>query len=121
MAVQARVYRAMADAGVSLDMFTPVGEVLVFSVTESAADIACDVLERLSLAYELRRGLAKVTLIGAGMHGVPGVVARMAECMAQAGVTVLQTADSHTTISVMVEATDAERAVQALHDGFELA
>jgi aspartate kinase len=54
------------------------------------------------------------------MHGVPGVMARVAESLSGAGVNVLQTADSHTTISVLVPASDAERAVGALHEGFEL-
>jgi aspartate kinase len=73
------------------------------------------------LHYELDRNLAKVTLVGAGMHGVPGVMARMAEYLEQAGVAVLQTADSHTTISVLVKDSDAESAVRALHSGFQLA
>jgi aspartate kinase len=120
MATQARVYRAMADAGVSLDMFTPSGATLVFTVAESDLDSACDVIAALGLPHEIRRGLAKVTLVGAAMHGVPGVMARMAESLAAAGAHVLQTADSHTTISVLVPAEDATDAVRALHDGFSL-
>jgi aspartate kinase len=120
MAVQTRIYRAMADAGVSLDMFTPVGNALVFSIARSALEDACAVLRDLGLQFDVLDGLAKVTLVGAGMHGVPGVMARMSEYLLDAGVTVLQTADSHTTISVLVSAEDAEPAVQALHDGFEL-
>jgi aspartate kinase len=120
MASQALVYRAMADAGVSLDMFTPVGEQLVFTVAQSALETATGVLDGLGLAYEVRLGLAKVTLVGAGMHGVPGVMARLAEYLAAADVPVWQTADSHTTISVLVPAEDAERAVHALHEGFQL-
>ncbi|MBA4370413.1 MAG: aspartate kinase [Coriobacteriaceae bacterium] len=120
MAAQTRVYRAMANAGVSLDMFTPAGEDLVFSVPEGSADAACDVLGSLGLTCDVVRGLAKVTLVGAGMHGVPGVMARMAEHLAEAGVNVLQVADSHTTISVLVAADDAEPAIRALHEGFGL-
>jgi aspartate kinase len=120
MAAQARVYRAMADAGVSLDMFTPVGETLVFSVSKLGLDRACEVLGALGLEHRVTPELAKVTLVGAGMHGVPGVMARMAGVLADAGVTVLQTADSHTTISVLVTQDSAEAAVRALHDGFEL-
>lgn len=121
MAAQARVYRAMADAEVSLDMFTPVGETLVFSVAEDALDSACSVLTTLGLTYRVQAALSKVTLVGAGMHGVPGVMARMSEYLDRAGITVLQTADSHTTISVLVPSEEAQVAVQALHDGFELA
>jgi len=120
MATQVSVYRGMADAGVSLDMFTPAGAVLVFTVTSGSAPIARTVLRSLDLTYEVRDGLAKVTLIGAGMHGVPGVMARMAECLAEAGVHVLQTADSHTTISALVTADAVRDAVSALHRGFGL-
>lgn len=120
MAAQTRVYRAMADAAVSLDMFTPGGGALRFSVTESDADTAADVLASLDLEHEFRRGLAKVTLVGAGMHGVPGVMARLAEHLAEAGVNILQVADSHTTIAVLIPAEHCSRAVAALHSGFGL-
>jgi aspartate kinase len=120
MAAQARVYRAMASADVSLDMFTPVGERLVFTIPSTSLAEACAVLAELGLTYEITEHLAKVTLVGAGMHGVPGVVARVAECLVEADVNVLQTADSHTTISVLIEARDTSRAIDALHRGFEL-
>ncbi|MCG2807425.1 MAG: aspartate kinase [Coriobacteriia bacterium] len=120
MSSQAQVYRAMADAGVSLDMFTPVVGTLVFSVGQGSLDSACAVLGGLGLPYEVREGLAKVTLVGAGMHGVPGVMATMAEALDGAGVTVLQTSDSHTTISVLICAEDTDAAIEALHSRFEL-
>ena len=120
MLAQAHLYRAMADAGVSLDMFTPVGETLVFTLASEAVPRAREVLIRLGLDYEVHEGLAKVTLVGAGMHGVPGVMARVAEYLGDVGVDVLQTADSHTTISVLVPAESVDAAVAALHQGFGL-
>jgi aspartate kinase len=120
MAAQARIYGAMADAGVSLDMFTPLGDSLVFTTALGALESACGVLDHLGLEYDVTRDLGKVTLVGAGMHGVPGVMARMAASLAEAGVCVLQSADSHTTISVLVAENDVNRAVSALHDGFAL-
>jgi aspartate kinase len=120
MAAQTRVYRAMADAGVSLDMFTPVGDSLLFTVAEPVLDRAAEVIHGLGLLHQSHRGLAKVTLVGAGMHGVPGVMARMAEHLVAAGVDVYQSADSHTTISVLVLAEQVHTAVRALHDGFGL-
>ncbi len=120
MAAQARVYRAMADAGVSLDMFTPADESLVFTIAESDLAETRAVLAGLSMTFEVLEGLAKITLVGAGMHGVPGVMARVATCLAEAGVNVLQTADSHTTISVLVEGGFVRTGVQALHSAFAL-
>lgn len=120
MDTQTRVYRAMADAGVSLDMFTPARDELLFTVTAENVPLVLSTLERLGLTCDLTYALAKVTLVGAAMHGVPGVMARMSEHLAAAGVDVLQAADSHTTISVLVREGDAETAVRALHEGFEL-
>lgn len=120
MRAQARLYAAMADAGVSLDMFTPAGDILVFTVGSDSADRAHDVLEGLGLAHHRTSALAKVTLVGAGMHGVPGVMARVARCLSDAGVRVLQSADSHTTISVLVHEAEAVTAVHALHAEFDL-
>ena len=120
MSAQTRIYRAMAEAGVSLDMFTPVGDSLVFTVPEAVLDRAAEVIYSLGLLHQSYRGLAKVTLVGAGMHGVPGVMARMAECLSTSGVDVLQVADSHTTISVLIPADQVPVAVHALHQGFEL-
>ncbi len=120
MRAQTRVYRAMADAKISLDMFTPAGGVLFLTLANSALGDARTVLDRLGISYDVRGGLSKITLVGAGMHGVPGVMARVAGYLDTRGVPVLQSADSHTTISVLVAEDDAAAAVQALHDGFEL-
>ncbi len=120
MDAQTRIYRAMADAGVSLDMFTPADGALLFTVGSDAAKRAEEVLCDLGLPFTVTGDLAKVTVIGAGMHGVPGVMARVAEHLLAAGIGVLQTADSHTTISVLVPASAAQRAVEALHAGFGL-
>lgn len=116
-----RVFRVMADASISLDMFTPCGGSLVFSMPEGSLAEAMRVLDRLELPYTVETGLAKVTLVGAGMHGVPGVMARVAECLAAAGVDILQVADSHYTISVLVRLEVERAAIEALHDGFALA
>lgn len=115
-----RVFRAMADAEVSLDMFTPCGGSLVFSFEESRLPEAVRVLDRIGLPYAVETGLAKVTLVGAGMHGVPGVMARTSEALEAAGVDVLQVADSHYTISVLVTMESRRDAIRALHEGFGL-
>lgn len=120
MSTQTRIYQLMADAGVSLDMFTPIGDELVFTVLDVALLEATSVLDRIGLPYDARTGLAKVTLVGAGMHGVPGVMARMTNLLSAAGVDVYQAADSHTTISVLIAVDQTEDAVRALHDGFGL-
>lgn len=121
MAAQSDLFRKLADTGASLDMFTPIRDTLVFTVDHTALDAVRGVLDELPWTYDITVGLAKVTVVGAGMHGVPGVMARVAEHLREAGVAVLQIADSHTTISVLIKADQALDAVNALHTGFDLA
>lgn len=121
MAAQTAVYEALAGAGVSLDMFTPCGDTLLLSVAESSSATVRSVLDMLELGYEEQLNLAKVTVIGAGMHGVPGVMSRVARALLDADVDIEQAADSHTTISVLVDVRRADIAVHALHAAFGLA
>jgi aspartate kinase len=114
------VFHAMADAGVSLDMFTPLDCRLAFSAEAGEADRAAGLLDALGLPFQRRDRLAKVTLVGAGMHGVPGVMARIAEALSSAGIEILQSADSHYTISVLVTDTQTAPTIGALHAAFGL-
>jgi aspartate kinase len=118
--VLTRVFRDMADAGVSLDMFTPLDSALAFSVDQAQVDAARDVLDALGVTYRVHPGMSKVTLVGAGMHGVPGVMARVAEALSSAGIHILQVADSHYTISVLVDGTESRAAINSLHAAFGL-
>ncbi len=63
---------------------------------------------------------AKVSLVGAGMTGVPGVTAKIVQTLAEAGIQILQSADSHTTIWVLIRHDDLVPAINALHEIFEL-
>jgi aspartate kinase len=114
------VFHEMAAAGVSLDMFTPLDGLMAFSTETTGADDAASLLDRLGLAFERRDRLAKVTLVGAGMHGVPGVMARVAEALQRADIEILQSADSHYTISVLVSEGLSRAALTALHAAFHL-
>ncbi|MCL2379952.1 MAG: ACT domain-containing protein, partial [Coriobacteriia bacterium] len=117
---QASVYKAIAAAGVSLDLFTPAGSHLYFTVDSTDADKVVEVLQELSVAANCMEGMAKVTIIGAAMHGIPGVMSRIATPLAQAGIDVWQTADSHATISVLVREEEARQAQVVLHTAFNL-
>jgi aspartate kinase len=120
MAAQTRAYRLMADAAISIDMFTPMNDRLVFSLAEHLAENATSILAAEGFEVAVRAGLGKVTLVGSGMHGVPGVMARVAQCLSDGGIDVLQIADSHATISLLVDAGDLIPAARLLHHAFGL-
>jgi len=120
MLAQTRVYRLLADAGISIDMFTPLNDRVVCSIAASDAQRASEIIAAQGFEVALRGSLGKVTLVGSGMHGVPGVMAQVAQCLQEVDVDILQIADSHATISLLVDEDDLIRAAQALHRAFKL-
>ena len=120
MEMQTRLYRLLADASISIDMFTPLHNCLVFSIPKDMTLRAQEIIALEGLEADARPSLGKVTLVGSGMHGVPGVMARVAECLRDAEIDILQIADSHATISLLVDEKDLISAAQALHRAFEL-
>jgi aspartate kinase len=68
----------------------------------------------------VQRGLSRVTLVGSGMHGAPGVFARAFRALLGAGVEVHAVGTSTITISFLVSTPDEDRTLQTLHREFEL-
>jgi len=111
----------LASNGISIDLINLLPEMLAFTVQEEAVEKAANLLSNLGFRAEVSGMCAKVSIIGAGMRGRPGVMARVVHALHGAGVNILQTADSHTTISCLVSREEMEAALRALHDEFALA
>lgn len=128
--VAARVFRALADSGVNIDMivqnvseqgltdisFTVPKADLV--VAEPILEAACKDVEAAGFTQDSE--IAKVSLIGAGMRSHPGVAADMFEALAEAGINIEIISTSSIRISCVVRASEVEHAVQAVHDRFQL-
>ncbi|MFT9847800.1 aspartate kinase [Aneurinibacillus sp. REN35] len=118
--LQMQVFKAMAENDISVDFINvnPIG--VAYTVRDEVLDKAVDILHGMGYEPLLTRHCAKVSIIGAGMAGVPGVMARIVEALTKGDIQILQSADSHTTIWVLVKETDMARAVRALHKTFDL-
>jgi aspartate kinase len=127
--VAARVFRALADAGVNVDMIVQnVSEhgttSITFTLPKSDVAVADPILD--ALAKEIgARGvtrdpeIAKISLIGAGMKSHPGVAADMFDALAEAGINIEIISTSSIRISCVIRADEVERAVQAVHARFQ--
>ncbi|HEY8424665.1 MAG TPA: aspartate kinase [Limnochordales bacterium] len=118
--LNARMLEAVARRGVSIDLILVSPHQLMFTVPEGAAASVQEALAEFDVEVALTGRLAKVSVVGAGMHGVPGVMARIARALTGAGVEILQTSDSHASISCLVDAEQLPQAIRALFDEFEL-
>jgi len=115
------IFRTMADNKISVDLINVHPGQVMFTISEDLAEKAQTKLTELGYNVETHLACAKVSVVGGGICEVPGVMASFVEALAAYNVTILQTVDSHTSISALVKKSDAETAVKALHDKFGLA
>jgi aspartate kinase len=118
---RADLFAALAEAGVNVDTIIQTGDEIVFSAPLGDRSDAQAALDRASADCDYIEGLAKVSLIGAGMKSHPGVAARTFATLREIGVEARFIVTSPIKISFFVERADAERTVLALHEAFELA
>ncbi len=65
--------------------------------------------------------VSKVSIVGAGMTSNPGVAATMFEALYDAGINIQMISTSEIRVTVLIDSKDAENAVKAIHDKFNLA
>jgi aspartate kinase len=128
--IAARVFRALADAGVNIDMIVQnVSEHGLTSISFTLPKTDLPIAEPILAGAAAEIGatgvvqdpdIAKISLIGAGMKSHPGVAAEMFEALADAGVNIEIISTSSIRISCVVRAADVERAVSAVHERFRV-
>lgn len=128
--VAARVFRPLADDGINVDMI--VQNASADGRTDIFFTLPKDDLPRASALLKLIAkevgavdvttdpGIAKVSLIGAGMKTHPGVAADMFSALAEAGINIEIISTSSIRVSCVIRAAEVERAVKVIHDRFEL-
>lgn len=116
---QVKVLKTFAEGGVNLDLINITPERLyAIMTTETLTELGGAILEEMEIPYSVTHGCAKLSIVGAGMRGTPGVMAQMLECLDLVGVEVIHSTDSDITISVLVAENDIPIAVSALHRSF---
>ncbi|EAC3357413.1 aspartate kinase [Listeria monocytogenes] len=115
---QQLAFKILADAGISLDFINISTNSVIFTVPEEKSHVVKQLLEDADLQTSVRQACAKVSIVGAGITGVPGVTAKIVGALSEKNIPILQSADSHTTIWVLVREEDLISAVNALHDVF---
>ena len=118
--VALKVFHTLANAGISVDMIQLSPHRIACIIQESLCERTREALATIGLDFDILQGFAKVSVVGAGMRGVPGVMARVVRGLHREKISVYQTTDSHTNISCLVRREDMPSALQALHDEFRL-
>ncbi|MXX44906.1 MAG: aspartate kinase, partial [Acidimicrobiia bacterium] len=126
--VAASIFEPLAEASVNVDMIVQnisregLSDIS-FTIPKSSMDWAEEVVRLVgrhvkASGVEIRNDIAKVSLIGAGMKTEPGVAARVFRTLGEAGINIEMISTSTIRISCVVEQSQMQRAVQALHREF---
>jgi len=115
-----KIFQSLAQQGISIDLVSLFPESVAFVVDENKGSKVEEILNKEGFEVSLTLPCAKISLVGSGMADRPGVVAQLVEALKEANIEILQTGDSHITISCLVKAQDMERAIQILHHKFQL-
>ncbi|HKX25138.1 MAG TPA: aspartate kinase [Actinomycetota bacterium] len=128
--IAAAIFRAVADEGIGVD--TIVQNVsrdgrsdVSFTVPKDDLGHARTVMEQVAPEVGAQRytaddGIAKVSLVGAGMKSHPGVQADMFSALADADINIEMISTSSIRITCVIRAADVDGAVRALHERFAL-
>ena len=124
-----RIFAALADANIDVDMIVQSASVqkdkndILFTVAKTDMAEALGVLENLKAAMpfdkvDLEVNVAKVSIVGAGMLGSPGIAAGMFGALAEAGINIGVISTSEISISCLVPEQKVAQAVNAIHSRF---
>lgn len=126
-----RVFNLLAKNHINVDIIIqsvtePGKKDISFTVAKTDLSDTMDLLRenRESLtAREIvsEEGVAKLSVIGAGMCSNPGVAAKMFEALYSADVNTEMIATSEIRITALIDERDVKRAMRIVHDAFDLA
>ena len=125
-----KLFRHLANHNVNADMILQsIGrdntKDISFTVTGDMADIAVETVERHRSGslkcqeVKVKKDVAKVSIVGAGMQSNPGVAARMFEALYSANVNIQQISTSEIRVTVLIDREDTDRAMNAVHNEFD--
>lgn len=122
-----KLFNELAKHNINIDMILQsIGhngkKDISFTCSDDDADEAKKVLSD-AMDFEsidVRKDVAKVSIVGAGMQSSAGVAAKMFEALYDANINIHMISTSEIRITVLINEKNTERAMNAIHDAFDL-
>ncbi len=123
-----KIFSLLADRKINVDIILQsIGrgstKDISFTVSAANADEAVEILKENQDGLNFKEILVtskvtKLSIVGAGMIGSPGIAAQMFESLYNAGVNIQMISTSEIKVSVLIDSRDSTIAMQAVHDKF---
>ena len=125
-----QIFSTLAEAHIVVDMIVQSIRNIENNITDMVFTIAADDLSKArpivdkvandlnAIAVLVEDDVAKVSIVGVGMLGNPGIAARMFGALAEANINIDVISTSEISISCLVKASAIKEAVNAIHNEF---
>lgn len=110
----------LAKNHISLDLINIFPEHQMFTIDASEKEKLSEIMSKAEIKYTIIENCSTVAIVGAGMNGVPGVMARIINTLTSNNIEILQTTDSNMTIWCLIDTKNVSEAVRLLHSEFGL-
>jgi aspartate kinase len=128
--IAAAIFEPLGAAGISVDVIVQnIGRSrhtdLTFSVAETDLKAAEKIVKAAARSIGAKKvlsaaGIAKLSIVGTGMLGMPGIASRMFRALADAGINIEMISTSEIRITCLVERAQVQKGVRVLHKAFDL-
>ena len=110
----------LAKNKVSLDLINIFPKEQIFTIDSSEKEKTQRVLKEVGINYTFMEGCSTIAIVGVGMTGIPGIMAKIVNTLSEKDIEILQTADSKMTIWCLINSNNVNKALNALHETFKL-
>ncbi len=110
----------LADNKISLDLINIFPSEQIFTIDCDEKEKLNSVLNEAGIEFTTIENCSTIAMVGFGMTGVPGIMAKIINTLSEHDIEVLQTADSHMTIWCLIHSEKVIEATNLLHKVFKL-
>ncbi len=114
------IFQTLALQNISVDFIDITPDLISFIIDEDMENKFTKILEENNYKFKTEKDFSKISVIGSGMTGMPGVMAKIVKALSSEDIMIYECTDSYTTISCLVNSLDENKAINALHKEFEL-
>lgn len=117
-------YRSLLDNlaknNISLDLINIFPAHQIFTINADEKEKLNKVLNAAGINFTIIEDCSTIAIVGSGMTGVPGVMAKIINTLTENNIEVLQTTDSNITIWCLIYTNKLSEAINLLHNKFGL-
>jgi len=128
--VAARIFSALGDAGIAVDMIIqgvpgqPTSQQMSFTTNQDVISEALEavqpVLDDIGAHAQADADIVKLSIVGIAVGSTPGIAGKMFAALASVGANIEMVATSEVRVSVVLRVDKAEAALKAVHSAFGL-